>query len=185
MGKLIFITGGARSGKSSFGVNIAKSIKKKKLFIATCIPEDKEMKKRITLHRQKRPSWWKTIEVKKELLSVLTKEIKSDIVIILDCLTLFISSLLMEKVKENIIKNEVKKIVKIAKQGKAMVIVISNEIGSGLVPENKLGRDFRDIAGFCNQIVAAGAQEVYFAVSGIPIQIKGEKSSEHNKRYNC
>lgn len=176
MGKLIFITGGARSGKSSFGVNMAKSIKKRKLFIATCIPEDKEMKKRVALHRQKRPSSWKTREVKKELLSVLKKETKSDTVIIIDCLTLFISSFLMEKTRENIIKNEVKKIVKVVNKGRATVIVISNELGSGLVPENKLGRDFRDIVGFCNQIIAAGAGEVYFVASGIPIQIKGEKN---------
>ena len=175
MGKLIFITGGARSGKSSFGVKMAKSIKKRKVFIATCIPEDEEMKKRVALHRKNRPSSWKTIEVRKELLSVLEEETKSDIVIVIDCLTLFISSLLMEKVRESIIKNEIKKIVKVIKQGKAMVIVISNELGSGLIPENKLGRVFRDIVGFCNQIAAAGAREVYFAVSGISMQIKGEE----------
>lgn len=175
MGKLIFITGGARSGKSSLGVKMAKSIKKRKLFIATCVPEDKEMKKRVALHRKNRPSSWRTIEARKELLSVLEKETKSDIIIIIDCLTLFVSSLLMEKVRKSVIKNEVKKIVKVINQGKAMVIAVSNELGSGLVPENKLGRDFRDIVGFCNQITAAGAREVYFAVSGIPIQIKGEE----------
>jgi len=172
MGRLIFITGGARSGKSSFGLNLAKSIKKRKLFIATCAPEDEEMKKRVTLHRQNRPSSWRTIEEKRELLSILKKETKSDVVIIIDCLTLFISSLLMARQKENAIKNEIERIVKVIKQGKATVIIISNELGLDLVPENKLGRSFRDIAGLCNQIVAASAKEVYFMVSGIPIKIK-------------
>jgi adenosylcobinamide kinase/adenosylcobinamide-phosphate guanylyltransferase len=173
MGKLIFITGGTRSGKSNLAVNLAKSIKKRKLFIATCIPEDKEMKKRVMLHKKKRPSSWETIEVKKELLSVLKEKTKSDIIIILDCLTLFISSLLMEKSEESVIRGEVETIIKVAKGGKATLIIVSNELGSGLVPENKLGRDFRDIVGFCNQMVAAAADEVDFMVSGIPLRIKG------------
>ena len=172
MGELIFITGGARSGKSSFGVNMAKSIKKRKLFIATCIPEDEEMKRRVALHRQNRPSSWRTIEERVELLSVLKKETKSNIVIIIDCLTLFISYLLMKQQKEEAIKSEVKKILEVIKQGRATVMVVSNEVGSSLVPENELGRRFRDICGFCNQIVAASAEKVYFIVSGIPMQIK-------------
>ena len=177
MKKLILILGGARSGKSSFGLKLAKSIKKKKLFIATCIPEDEEMKKRVRLHRRKRPSSWRTIEERKELLPVLKKETRTDIVIIIDCLTLFISTLLMERMKENTIKNKVERIVKVIKQGKATVIIISNEVGSGLIPDNRLGRDFRDITGLCNQIVGATAEEVYFMVSGIPIQIKEGKDN--------
>ena len=175
MGKLIFITGGTRSGKSDLAVNSAKSVKKRKLFIATCIPEDKEMEKRIMLHKKKRPSSWETIETKKELLSVLKEKTKSDIVIILDCLTLFISSLLMEKSEEGVIRGEVEAIIKVAKEGKATLIIVSNELGSGLVPASKLGRDFRDIVGFCNQMVAAAADEVDFMVSGIPLRIKGVK----------
>jgi len=175
MGKLIFITGGTRSGKSSLAVSLAKFIRKRKLFIATCVPEDKEMKKRVMLHKKKRPSFWKTIEVKKELLSVLKEKTKSDIVIIVDCLTLFISSLLMKKGNENLIRGEVEKMVAVTKRGRATVIVVSNELGSGLVPESRLGRDFRDIVGFCNQIVAAAADEVNFMVSGIPLRIKGGK----------
>ncbi|MGV8058793.1 MAG: bifunctional adenosylcobinamide kinase/adenosylcobinamide-phosphate guanylyltransferase [Smithellaceae bacterium] len=173
MGKLIFITGGSRSGKSSLTVKMAQSIHKRKIFIATCIPEDDEMKKRVTLHRKSRPSSWRTIEQRGVLVSTLKKETQSDVVIIIDCLTLFVSSLLMKKTKEDRIKNEVSKAVDIIKGGKSTVIIVSNEVGSGLVPESKLGRDFRDIAGFCNQIVARGAEEVIYMVSGIPLKIKG------------
>lgn len=173
MGKLVFITGGSRSGKSSLAVKLAKSMRKETLFIATCIPEDKEMEIRVALHRKKRPSSWRTIEKRGVLSPVLRKEVKSDGVILLDCLTLFVSSLLMEEEKEKGIKDEINKIIGIIKKGKATVIIVSNEVGSGLVPENKLGRVFRDITGSCNQIVARGADEVIYMVSGIPLKIKG------------
>lgn len=175
MGKLVFIIGGSRSGKSSLAVALAKSMPKKKVFIATCIPKDAEMKRRVVLHRRSRPSSWRTIEAADGLASALRKEVKSDIVIIVDCLTLFVSLLMMKGIKEDKIKEEVGKIVKIVKAAKATTIIVSNEVGCGLVPENKLGRNFRDIAGICNQIVAAGADEVNCMVCGIPIKIKGEK----------
>lgn len=175
MGKLIFITGGSRSGKSTLAVALAKSIPKKKIFIATCSPKDSEMKKRVALHKRNRPSSWRTVETEGSLVSILRKETITDIVIIIDCLTLFVSSLLMKKVKEDRIKEEVSNIVQIIKDSKATVIIVSNEVGCGLVPENKLGRNFRDIVGLCNQIVAKGADEVNFAVSGIPLKIKGAK----------
>ena len=175
MGKLIFITGGSRSGKSSLAVKLAQSMRKKTLFIATCIPEDKEMKRRIALHRKKRPSSWRTIERRGVLTPILRKEVKADVIILIDCLTLFVSSLLMEEMEERKIKDEVVKIIAMIENGKATVIIVSNEVGSGLVPENKLGRDFRDIAGSCNQIVARGADEVIYMVSGIPVNIKGTR----------
>lgn len=175
MGKLVFITGGSRSGKSSLAVSMAESMPKEKIFIATCIPQDGEMKRRVALHKRSRPSSWRTIEAKGNLAAILRKETKSDIFIIIDCLTLFISSLLMKKADEKRIKNEVSKAARIIKNGKATVIIVSNEVGSGLVPENKLGRDFRDIVGICNQIVAKSADEVIYAVSGIPLIIKGAR----------
>lgn len=173
MGKLIFVTGGSRSGKSSYGLEIAKSNSMDKLFIATCIPEDEEMRKRVLLHQQSRPSSWNTIEVNEELVSVLSKETAKDLVIVLDCLTLFVSARLINGDDEKLIRHKVEEIVNIIKNGRSTVIIISNEVGMGLIPDNKLGREFRDIAGFCNQIVAAGSEEVYFMVSGIPMKIKG------------
>ncbi|MDD3274372.1 MAG: bifunctional adenosylcobinamide kinase/adenosylcobinamide-phosphate guanylyltransferase [Candidatus Omnitrophica bacterium] len=176
MGKLIFITGGARSGKSTFAVNLARTIKKKKVFIATCLPGDGEMKKRVALHRKGRPSSWKTVEPGKPLPEIFKKEAAREAVLILDCLTLFVASLLMKKYTARGIRQELDKALREIKKGKAEVIIVSNEVGSGLVPENKLGRDFRDIAGSCNQRAAASADEVFCLVAGIPLKIKGEKT---------
>ena len=126
------------------------------------------------MHKESRPSSWKTIEANSELTSVLREEVKYDIVIVLDCLTLYVSAQLVGGEKEKTILDRVQKIVNIIKNGRSTVIIISNEVGSGLIPDNKLGREFRDIAGFCNQIVAAGSDEAYLIISGIPIQIKGK-----------
>lgn len=137
------------------------------------------MKKRVMLHRKSRPSSWRTIEEKSFLSSTLKKETKEDVVIIIDCLTLFVSSLLMKKFSEKKISDEINKAVEIIKNGKAVVIIVSNEVGSGLVPKNKLGREFRDIAGICNQIVARYADEVNYTVAGIPIKIKEENNAKN------
>jgi len=173
MGKLIFITGGARSGKSTLAVELARSIRRQKIFVATCIPEDDEMQERVRLHKKSRPSSWRTVECGIELKAALKKETKSNVVILIDCLTLFIAGLLMKNVSCSRIEGKLRRVLKIIKQGKATVIIVSNEVGAGLVPETKLGRDFRDIVGVCNRITAAGADEVNYVVAGIPLKIKG------------
>jgi len=174
MGKFIFITGGSRSGKSSFAVKMASAIRLKKIFVATCVPKDREMKERVRLHRLHRPSSWETIEGREDLASLFELRTKESTVIILDCLTLFVSRMLMREVEEEEIKLQVRRIAGAARKGRSTVIVVSNEVGCGLVPASKLGRDFRDIAGSCNQIVAGCADEVIYMVSGIPLKIKGE-----------
>lgn len=177
MGKLIFITGAARSGKSAFAVRMAKEISDgqkngKAVFLATCIPQDNEMKRRVALHKKNRPPSWKTIEAKPDILKEL-KGIKPIFrVVIIDCLTLFVSGLIMRGVKESRIKKKVEEITKIISQAFYAAIVVSNEVGAGVVPENKLAREFRDSAGTANQSIARRADEVYFVVSGIPVKIK-------------
>lgn len=177
MGKIIFILGGARSGKSTFAVNLAKKISKEVLFLATAQPKDKEMQERIKLHRKNRPSSWPTIEEPFDILKVLSGPIKQKMIII-DCLTLYISNLLTMKQKNikkaeiNII-NHILTLIKIIKNLKnKSCIIISNEVGLGIVPVNPLARYFRDIAGVVNQIVAKNSQQVYFLSAGIPLKIK-------------
>jgi adenosylcobinamide kinase/adenosylcobinamide-phosphate guanylyltransferase len=173
MGKLIFITGGSRSGKSSLAVKLAEAMRREKVFIATCIPKDREMRERVELHRKSRPSSWRTIEPAHDLPAVVRREARLPVVVIIDCLTLFVSGLLMRRLKEAEIKCAVSAITESAVKGRATVIIVSNEVGCGLVPENKLGRSFRDIAGSCNQLVAKKADRVIYMVSGIPLKIKG------------
>ncbi len=184
MGRIIFITGAARSGKSQFAVGLAKKAanapiplqtqtsRDKVVFIATCIPEDEEMKKRVKLHQKERPSSWKTIEGEIDILKALQNTKIDSKVVVIDCLTLFISGLLLKGFKEGEIKKKTEEIVKFISGASSTTIIVSNEVGSGIVPENKLARQFRDLVGVANQMMARGADEVYFMVSGIPVKIK-------------
>jgi len=168
MAEITFIMGGARSGKSTYAVRLAKRHGRKVAFIATCRPLDKEMKKRIELHKAARPKNWQTFE-EPEDAGLLLKKIDSKFdVVIIDCLTILISNLLLKGLKEKDIERRIKRIMK----SRTNVIIVSNEVGLGIVPDNKLARDFRDIAGKINQLVAEEAKEVFFMASGLALKIK-------------
>jgi len=181
MGELVFIIGGARSGKSRYAVELAKKRGKKTVFLATSIAKDEEMKKRIKLHKESRPLSWATIEEGKNPLNVLINLKKDYKVVILDCLTFLISNLLLDGVGEELILKEIRGLAKVTLKNDYKLIVVSNEVGEGVVPHTQLGRDFRDIAGKSNQIMADYAQEVYLMVAGIPLKLKGEKCEEDTK----
>ena len=173
MGKIIFITGATRSGKSQLAVNMAKGISGKDVaFVATCIPEDEEMRRRITLHKKNRPCHWKTIEVKDDMPGGLKKLKGNFKAVIIDCLTLFVSNLVMKGSSEKEIRRKVEDTLKFISKAPYSGIIVSNEVGGGIVPANRLAREFRDLAGIANQIVAKRADEAYYVVSGIPMKIK-------------
>jgi len=171
MGKITFILGGARSGKSTYALNLAKK-RKKVAFIATCQGLDQEMQARIKLHKKTRPFHWQTFEEPQKTSELLSKISGKFEVILIDCLTLLVSNLMLKGVKDKAIKKEITKVLAALKKIKADTIIVSNEVGLGIVPENKLARDFRDLAGKINQIVAAESDEVFFMVSGIPWRVK-------------
>ncbi|MDP2932893.1 MAG: bifunctional adenosylcobinamide kinase/adenosylcobinamide-phosphate guanylyltransferase, partial [bacterium] len=166
MGKITFIIGGARSGKSGYAAGLAESIKGKVAFIATCQPLDDEMKKRITQHRKNRPANWQTFEAWTGLASVLKKVSGGFDCVLIDCLTLFVSNLLVNGRCEKEVSAQIKQALAVLKKQKGAAIIVSNEVGLGIVPLNKLARDFRDIAGRINQIVAKSADEVIFMAAG-------------------
>lgn len=173
MSKIIFILGGARSGKSSFALKLAKEEKNKKVaFVATGEPFDNEMKQRISLHKKSRPGPWETFEEPYNLSKLLNKKAAVFDILIIDCLTLFVSNLLLKGNSEKGIIKEMNKVLSILKAAKAKSIIVSNEVGLGIVPDNKLSRDFRDVAGKINQSVAQSADEVFFIVSGLPMKVK-------------
>jgi len=172
MGKITFILGGARSGKSTYALNLAQERGKRVAFIATCEPGDAEMKKRIALHKKERPSGWKTFEEQKNISFVLKRIGPEFDLIIIDCLTLLISNLMLAGLKSDLIQNKIKDLLSEVTKIKSNCIIVSNEVGLGIVPENKLARDFRDIAGKTNQLVAKKSNQVFFIVSGIPWRIK-------------
>lgn len=168
MSEITFILGGARSGKSSYALGLAKACKKV-AFIATCEPLDKEMRQRISLHKKSRPKHWHTFDEPRDICALLNKISHKYDFLIIDCLTLLISNLLIVKRNPEV---EIKRILACLKKFKGKTAVVSNEVGLGIVPDTALGRAFRDIAGRINQTVAREAKNVYFMVSGIPWRIK-------------
>lgn len=178
MGKITFILGGARSGKSTHALELAKK-HRNVTFIATCQALDSEMKKRIKLHMESRPSHWQTLEEYNDISSALNRlETKANCVII-DCLTLFISNLMLSGSNQDNISNRASRLLAHLKTIKPDCIIVSNEVGLGIVPNNKLARDFRDIAGKVNQIFAKEADKVIFMVAGIPMLVKEKKHKQH------
>lgn len=183
--KLIFITGGARSGKSASALRLAGSISGKKAYLATAQPLDREMAERIKKHRSDRDDCWATIEEPLDISDIIKKNSKYN-VILLDCLTLWISNLMHKKTTGNLqetgitdvktiskaVYREVDNLINACRVSNANLIIVSNEVGLGIVPDNPLARLFRDIAGFANQKMAEAADEAYFVVSGITTRIK-------------
>jgi len=168
----ILIIGGCRSGKSSHALRLAEEIQGKKIFIATCIPHDDEMEKRVANHRKERGRNWETVEAPLDLPEAISEfALKADVVIA-DCLTLWISNLMMEKTGEKKMVIEINRLVHSIKNAPSPVILVSNEVGAGIVPENPLARAFRDSAGFVNQRVAETSNRVIWMVAGLPVVIK-------------
>ncbi len=175
MGKIIFILGGARSGKSSYAIKLAKEHDKKVAFVATCLALDEEMKKRIGLHKKTRPSHWKTFEEPIDLAVLLRKLSHEFDIVIIDCITLLISNLLSEDLEDDKIEERAREMLEALEAAKYKTLIVSNEVGLGIVPDNELGRRFRDIAGKINQMIAHKASEVFFMVSGLPLKVKEKK----------
>ena len=172
MKKVVFITGGARSGKSAFSETAAKTLGKDLVYIATMEPLDGEMKARIKKHVSRRGREWKTIEEPLRVVEILKKHDRPGRVFLLDCLTLFISNHMLKGASGNALEKKVKELAGFCKSCKASIVIVSNEVGMGLVPDNPLGRKFRDAQGIANKIMAEAANEVYFMVSGIAVKIK-------------
>ena len=148
---LILILGGARSGKSRFAAKLVSTLKGEKTYLATASALDPEMEERIKEHRRKRPKQYKTVEEPLEIERVFKGNGPSKIVL-LDCLTLWISNCLLSYKSEEQILARLNSFLSLAKENKACLVIVSNEVGLGIVPENKLARRFRDIAGLANQL---------------------------------
>ncbi len=172
MSELVLVTGGVRSGKSSYAQRIAESSCAKVFYLATAQALDGEMKKRIKSHKRSRAKTWVTVEEPVYLVKAINDIPSGKKTIILDCLTLFISNLIHEGRSDAGICADVKNIVKALRKKSELSIVVTNEVGSGIVPDNKLARRFRDLQGIVNQITAKEADRVCLLVSGIPVQIK-------------
>ena len=187
MGKLILVLGGARSGKSTYAQKLAGEItpgSSRVAYVATGVACDDEMRARVEQHQRSRPPEWVTIEAPAEVAQVIQRTGEEYAVMIVDCLTTLMTNWLAERGQleeptesmielEKVILGRVKDLVRAAKGARATVIVVSNEVGLGVVPSFKAGRVFRDLAGLANQLIAREADEVYRMWAGIPQKIKG------------
>lgn len=181
MGRVHLVTGGCRSGKSSYAQNLAESISSSRIYIATCpiMPTDKEMISRIEKHKEIRGSTgWQTMEETVNLSEAIVKADEYEVILI-DCLSLWVSNLLLVRgdewisFTEEIMSGHSVDLLKAAAKYAGTLLFVTNEVGMGIVPSNDLARRYRDLLGRCNQIIAAGADSVTMMVSGIPMLLKG------------
>ncbi len=170
-GRIILVLGGAASGKSDTALRLAGT-KRPQAFLATGQGLDEEMAHRIAHHQATRGAHWKTAEVPLELAEWLKQQGQFYRAIVLDCITLWLTNLQSERVTATDIAKKVDELVKAMRKTKARIVIVSNELGLGLVPMNRAAREFRDLAGRANQRIAAAADEVHFVVAGIPLRLK-------------
>ena len=173
MNHKIFVIGGCRSGKSNHALELAEKMAvNERIFIATCVPQDSEMRQRVAKHQQNRSQSWKTIEAPLYLPQAIINNARAKSVVLVDCLTLWINNLLMENESAPDVEDQISNLVQALQSADGTVIMVSNEVGTGIVPENKLARVYRDLVGTVNQEVARSADRVVWVVAGIAVDIK-------------
>jgi len=191
MGRLVLILGGARSGKSTFAEQRAKELGRDNvLYVATSETKDEEIQGRVKKHRAERPLGWGTLEAPRNVAQALRRERSSAKVVLLDCMTFLVANHLMDaaapkndpfddpsadpfdpQIEANVV-TEVEGLVAYVQESDVHMLVVSNEVGLGVVPPYELGRAYRDILGRANQILARHADEVQLLVAGIPMKVK-------------
>jgi adenosylcobinamide kinase / adenosylcobinamide-phosphate guanylyltransferase len=179
---ITLLLGGARSGKSFFAQEAAKKAKKV-LFVATAEAGDEDMKRRIRIHKEERPAHWKTLEATSHIGGAIEKNRQDEELVIIDCITLLVTNIICqidekeydscdEGGLEEKVYAEIKELQACLKKCSASFILVSNEVGLGIVPDNRISRIYRDLLGRANQMLAQSADEVYLMVAGIPLKIK-------------
>ena len=173
--KLTLVLGGVRAGKSSYAQRLA-ACGKRVLFVATAEALDKDMEERIKVHKETRPKAWHTLEEPTDLSNALPPVLHHYDTVLLDCLTLWVSNLLLRnpdlQSARKELTSEVEALLGVYRKGNASWIIVSNEVGLGVVPATELGRIYADELGRANQLVTAEADEVYFMAAGLPLTLK-------------
>ena len=168
---LILVMGGTRSGKSSWALSYAEQRFRPLVFIATAEVKDEEMAERVRLHRESRGPAWELIEEPLEIDRVLRTGCAQAGAVLIDCITIWLSNVLLKRGRDEV-QAHADRLTEALMRRKQTVILVSNEVGMGIVPEHPLGREFRDLAGGLNQQIAAIADRVVLMVAGIPVNVK-------------
>ena len=172
MSRFVFVTGGARSGKSDFAMRLAEEASRDRVYVATARALDPEMEDRVRRHREARGDGWRTVEEPLDIVGAVS--VAGGGAVVVDCLTLWLTNMLMEDGDgfEDVAASKAAELAASIKRIPGTTVVVSNEVGLGIVPSDALTRKFRDAAGRVNRVVAEAADEVFIVVSGIPLKIK-------------
>lgn len=174
MKDIVFFVGGCRSGKSRQALQAADSYPgEHRIFIATCIPRDDEMKQRVVQHQHERGPIWQTVEAPVDLARAVVEQGRDADLVLVDCVTLWISNLMLAAGQTAAVSRRIAEFLEALENAACPVLVVSNEVGTGIVPENQLARQYRDRVGSVNQAVARIADRVVWVVAGIPVKVKG------------
>jgi adenosylcobinamide kinase/adenosylcobinamide-phosphate guanylyltransferase len=177
--KITLITGGARSGKSRLSLEMARKAGGPALFVATAGAGDEEMEQRIAAHRKARPADWTTLEVTTRIGRKITRNTGQARTVIIDCITLLINNVFQQHegtmndvLLEKAVEAEIKELIKCIERSSARFIIVTNEVGMGIVPGDKASRLYRDLLGKANQMLAEAAEEVILMVASMPVYLK-------------
>ncbi len=184
--KTVLLIGGARSGKSSYAEEMARQIGGEVLFVATAEARDDEMHRRIEVHKKSRPAHWHTLETPCKVGNYIASDNRAYKVVVLDCVTLLVNNILCqhmvengddvnEKAVEDDVKAEIKAIIDCMQKSPATYILVTNEVGEGIIPLGASTRIYRDVLGRANQMLARAVDEVYLMVAGIPLRVKPQR----------
>ncbi len=171
LGKNTLVLGGRRSGKSRFAEGLVLSSGLKPIYLATGRITDDEMRERVAVHRERRSSDWETVEEPLALADALRQTARKGRIVLVDCLTFWVTNLMMEKAD---VARECDGLVKQLGELTSPVVLVSNETGLGIIPDNKMAREFGDLAGTVNQNIAAYCDTVHFVAAGLPLTLKSE-----------
>jgi adenosylcobinamide kinase / adenosylcobinamide-phosphate guanylyltransferase len=171
--QVTLVLGGARSGKSHYAQTLASGYRRV-TFVATARRSDAEMRERIARHRRERPARWKTVEASADLHKTIASESRKADLLLVDCLTLFVANAMSRNPKKGSARIVTEQVCQAIRASKASVIVVSNEVGSGIVPVYRSGRIYRDLLGQLNQEIAKIADTVVLMIAGIPLMVKAQ-----------
>lgn len=171
----LLVLGGARSGKSAYAQKRCETLGRRLVYIATAHPGDEEMAERIGRHRADRGPCWSTIEAEVDLCGALADAMQQADAVLVDCLTLWLSNLMLGGHDIAVARDD---LARMTRQASVPLVMIANEVGLSIVPDNTLARRFRDEAGWMNQEIAAAAQEVVLVTAGLPLSLKARRSDE-------
>jgi adenosylcobinamide kinase / adenosylcobinamide-phosphate guanylyltransferase len=167
-GRLTLVLGGARSGKSRYAESLVMALPSPWLYVATAEARDSEMAERVAVHQGRRGPSWTTVETSRDIAGALAAN--ANIPALVDCLTLWLSNVLLADAD---VDAEIEHLDGALARAAAPIVLVANEVGSGIVPDNALGRRFRDLQGLLNQRIAARADRVFLVVAGLPLTLKG------------